>query len=352
MAYEVDSRRGTPIGSGIGNIAPYQATCARHLPIMTVNRDNPVPGRFQALDQAATHVSGCTGNHYPHGAVSIRLNPGISDVRTIMTSAVAVVMCVYGRDEAALFERALTSIERQEYQGGPVRIYLCVDGPIHPDISSVLDRHRDRIHRIVRNDVNAGLARSLNKLLDSLEDEAFVFRMDSDDYAHANRITAQLAAMRARPDVDILGCGINEVDRSGRVLKTIHYPESRAEIRKFIARRSPLAHPTVCFRRRAIDRFTHYPEVALDQDWALWFKCLSLGLVLSNVRAVLVDMTVSDEFFLRRGPRRAVAEFRILLRGIRSTEGLTWRYVYPVLRLFFRLMPQGAIKWAYRSRLR
>jgi hypothetical protein len=196
------------------------------------------------------------------------------------------------------------------------------------------------------------LARSLNRLLDSLEDEQFVFRMDSDDFAHANRIAAQVRCMRARPEVDILGAAINEVDRSGRIIKSVSYPQDEAAVRSYITRRNPLAHPTVCFRRSAIERFGHYPEVPINQDWALWFKCLALGLRLSNTTDVLVDMTASDDFFRRRGARRAVDEFRILVRGIRTTHGITWRYIYPVLRLLFRLAPQSLIKSIYRSPLR
>jgi glycosyltransferase involved in cell wall biosynthesis len=273
-------------------------------------------------------------------------------VRQNSSSPVGVVISVYGGDDPELFERALASIERQEFDGGPLRIYLCVDGPVPPAIASVVERRSRSLHRIVRNDVNLGLAKSLNRLLDVLEDEAFVFRMDSDDFSHPDRISAQIAAMEARPQVDILGSAIHEVDRAGKRMRTVRYPESAAEIRNFIARRNPLAHPTVCFRRRAIERFAHYPEVPLNQDWALWFECLKLGLTLSNVPAPLVDMTVSENFFRRRGARRALDEFRILVRGIRSIHGPTWRYLYPVLRLAFRLLPQGLIRRAYASRLR
>src|SRR5262245_19517315 len=120
-------------------------------------------------------------------------------------------MSVFGRDEAPLLERALDSIRQQDYRGGPVRLYLCVDGPLQAATSAVLDRHAGTIHRILRNPVNQGLARSLNRLIDALADEAFVFRMDSDDFSHAQRISAQVAALEARPDVDILGGSIREV---------------------------------------------------------------------------------------------------------------------------------------------
>jgi Glycosyl transferase family 2 len=273
-------------------------------------------------------------------------------VRATKPVPVGILMSVFERDEPLLFERALESIWRQDYRGGPVRIYLCVDGPLRPETNAVLERHATKIHRILRNTVNQGLARSLNRLLDVLTDEEFVFRMDSDDFSHAHRISAQVGALQARPDLDILGGSIREVDASGRVLGTMRYPAHREEIRRFIVRRNPLAHPTVCFRRSAIERFVHYPDVPVNQDWALWYDCLALGLGLSNLDEVLVDMTVSEDFFRRRGAGRAIDEFRISCRGIRQLYGVSWRYVYPALRLLFRLLPQPLIQRAYRSRLR
>jgi len=269
----------------------------------------------------------------------------------LTTPPVAVIMPVYHGDEAALFDRALRSIEEQDYQG-EVRIYLGVDGPIGDDLEGVISGHRASLFSIIRHNENMGLARTLNKLLDALEDEHFVFRMDSDDYAHLFRISRQVRAMQEGPDIDILGGAINEVDREGRILKTIRHPTEYTRISKYVAKRNPLAHPTVCFRRSAIERFHSYPETSINQDWALWFKCLDLGLNLSNIYDVLVDMTVSDSFFGRRGATRAAEEFMISMRGINRLYGVTWRMIYPVLRYVFRRTPAGLIKLGYKSRLR
>lgn len=266
--------------------------------------------------------------------------------------AVAVIISVYGKDDPDLFDRALQSVVKQDYADGPINIYLCVDGPVSAEIEAVIDRYRASIRCILRNESNLGLAKSLNRLLDALQEEQYVFRMDSDDFSHPNRFRVQIEAMRKNPRIDILGSAINEVDKAGTIHNTIKYPKGDEEIRRYITRRNPLAHPTVCVRRSAIQRFNRYPEVPVNQDWALWFVCLQLGLRISNLDEVLVDMTAAEAFLRRRGGRRAWHEARILAIGIWRLHGFTWRLVFPVLRLLFRLAPHTVIKRLYRSKLR
>lgn len=265
---------------------------------------------------------------------------------------VAVIIAVHQDADPKLFDNALRSLNEQDYAAGPVRIYLCVDGPVDAPMLDMISAHRKHVHKLLRNHTNIGLAGSLNRLIDSLEDEQFVFRMDGDDYSHRDRIRKQVDVMLRRPDLDILGGAIREVDLSGNILATMQYPEEPNAVRRWIPRRNPLAHPTVCFRRTAIDDFGHYPETSINQDWALWYKCLHMGLSISNIPHIVVDMTVSDAFFERRGPRRAIEEFMICIRGTWLTHGFTWRMIYPALRLLFRLAPRTVMRTAYRSRLR
>jgi glycosyltransferase involved in cell wall biosynthesis len=264
----------------------------------------------------------------------------------------AVIMSVYEGDTPELFERALLSVIRQDWKHSPIHIYLCIDGPVPSGITAVIEKHQKCIYKILRNDTRRGLAASLNRLLDTLEGESFVFRMDSDDFSHPDRFRRQIDAMLGNPSIDILGTAINEVDLSGRVMHTVRYPRSQREVLLALPRRSPVAHPTVCFRRSAIDRFKNYPVTRVNQDWALWYKCVAMGMVISNIDDVLFDVTISDAFFKRRGFARAIEEFKISMKGIWITHGLTWRMVFPFLRAAFRLTPKWFRQRMYRSRLR
>ena len=264
----------------------------------------------------------------------------------------AVIMSVYAKDDPKLFHRALRSIEEQDYKASPIRIYLCVDGQVGADIEDVLKAHKAAIYKVLRNPTNIGLAGSLNRLIDSLEDEAFVFRMDSDDYSRPYRIREQIEALQENPDIDILGGAITEVDPEGRVLRSFSYPKEQEEILDYITRRCPLAHPTVCFRRSAIGVFGHYPDVSPAEDIALWFKCLDLGLTISNIDSVLVEFSVSKDFYRRRGPKKAFKELKVKLSGVWRLRGLTWRLIFPLLLFALRLSPQFIVERIYNSRLR
>ena len=266
--------------------------------------------------------------------------------------SVAVLMSVYRTDNPALLHRALRSIEEQDYAQGEVHLYLCVDGPVGEEIEAVIAGHRRHVHCLVRHDTNLGLARSLNSLIEVLEGEAFAFRMDGDDYSHPGRFSRQVGEMLRRPELDILGTAINEVDETGAQVRSVYYPKEERHIYWMLPRRSPLAHPTICFRRRAIETFVRYPVTTVSQDWALWFQCMKKGLILSNLDDVLVDMTVSDNFFDRRGASRASEEFKVTMKGIWDLYGVTWRMAFPIMRYLFRLCPPTLIRVAYNSRLR
>jgi len=262
---------------------------------------------------------------------------------------VAFIISVYKDEDPSLFDNALSSIEEQNYSGD-VRIYLCADGPLPDYLNTIIKKHEKKIYKIFRNQKNMGLAKTLNLLLDNLEDEEFVFRMDSDDYSHPLRVATQVHTMKKYPYIDILGGAIREVEKNGNITNTIYYPRND-QVKKYIARRNPLAHPTVCFRKSAIEILGNYPEVKVNVDWALWFKSLSLGLYITNIDDVVVDMTVSENF-LRRRRKRARGEFWVTFNGIKEIYGLNWRMVFPVFMYLFRYLPINTIKWVYASRLR
>lgn len=266
--------------------------------------------------------------------------------------AVAVLLPVYRGDDAEHFALALDSISAQSGCTDEVRIYLGIDGPLDPAMEQVIRDRRDALYRVVRSEQNVGPTEILNRLIGALGDERLVFRMDADDIALPERMARQIDFMDRHPDIDILGTAMEEFDSvTGETVVRTH-PTDPEVMRTSICFANPLAHPTVCIRPRVLEATRGYPPTR-NQDLALWFEALAHGFRISNLPEPLLRLRVSHEFFHRRRTvQRAWPEFMIYMRGIRRLHGLTWRYIYPVARLVFRLASPGFARHIYRSGLR
>ena len=266
---------------------------------------------------------------------------------------IGVIMSVYKNDTLSAFQRAIHSLVSQDYPFDKIRVYLGIDGPVPADIDNYITNNRRLFYKIVRSSVNVGLGRTLNRLIESLSDEMFVFRMDADDVSLNARFRKQVEYMLAHPHIDILGTALTEVDETGVEQGVRYYPSDETTIKVYVAKACPLAHPTVCFRKSVFEKVSGYPEyMRYSQDIALWFVALARGARIANLSDPLYQLTVSKDFFRRRGATKALVECGIYIRGIWNLHGLTFRYVYPIARLVVRFMPLRAVQLIYSSRAR
>lgn len=268
-------------------------------------------------------------------------------------TVLAVLIATYKGDSPELLSAALNSVLNQKLSTGKtVRVYLGIDGPIGLDLEAVINGFAGRIYRIVRSGTNDGLAPTLNKLIKSLSDEAFVFRMDADDLSLPRRFQRQLDFFCDNPDVDIVGTDITEWDSETDHRRHVVYALDHDDAVRKMSRRVPVAHPTVCFRRRVFDVQPQYPIVSGNEDIAMWFECLHKGLRFGNVHEPLLQFTINSGFWSRRSFLKAFSEFKCYVKGIWRLHGYTWQYVYPMARLLVRISPPAVSKLLYDSFVR
>ena len=265
----------------------------------------------------------------------------------------AVLIATYERDDPVLLDIALRSVLDQTLpEGHNVRVYLGVDGPISPQLETVIANFDEQLHHIIKSPFNEGLAATLNKLINCLEDESFVFRMDADDLSLPLRFWRQLDHLGQHSDVDIVGTDIIEWDAANDSRRIVTYARDHEDAKRKISRRVPVAHPTVCFRRRVFDVVPHYPMVPGNEDIAMWFECLSKGIRFGNVHEPLLQFTISEGFWSRRRFTKAISEFRCYVTGIWFLNKYTLDYIYPLARFILRLGPQWLSRLAYNSKFR
>ena len=269
--------------------------------------------------------------------------------------SISVLMSVYKSEKSSYLDRALKSVWDDQTLK-PNEIILVEDGPLGEDLNEVVDHWKERLSdRLVLlcNETNLGLTKSLNKGLKYVRSE-YIARMDSDDISDPLRFERQFNYLQEYLEIDVLGGALQEFNDKNPNLNVRHYPLSPEQCREYIVKASPLAHPTVMIRRRVFDSGIRYDErFRTSQDIALWFDLLVRGFKIANLSDVTINFRRSDDLFKRRSRNKAFNEFKIYLNGIYRLEGLfTWKYIYPLFRFVFRLMPPFIVKSIYSSRFR
>lgn len=220
---------------------------------------------------------------------------------------IAVLLPLYHGDNAEFVKIAIDSIKSQTYRN--FIILLGVDGPIGEELQKLLseyERDKDYI-KIFYFEKNRGLAAVLNDLIRyALQGNInYMARMDADDICFPDRFEHQYNFLVAHPEVDVVGGWISEIDAQGRSRnKTIEYPLTTETCRAFFARRNPLAHPAVMFRRSFFDKVPglYDKEYKRNQDTILWYEGFKNQCIFANIPEVVLYFRMTDALFkTRRG---------------------------------------------------
>lgn len=270
-------------------------------------------------------------------------------------NTISVLMAVYDSEKPEYLDRALKSVwDDQTFK--PTEIILVKDGPLNTGLEKIIKNWQERLESIMvilNNDVNLGLTKSLNKGIAVAKGE-FLARMDSDDISLPDRFKIQVEFLNLNQDIDVVGGALQEFSSSQGDMRKRLYPATAKEILKYICKASPLAHPTVMMRRRIFDNGLQYNEkYRTSQDVALWFELLSHGYHISNISDIVLRFRREEDGYKRRSRKKAKSEFDIYCSGIYQLYGwCTWRYIYPIARFLFRMMPIGVVRTIYCSSVR
>lgn len=265
-------------------------------------------------------------------------------------------MSVYKNEKAEYLNEALESIWTNQTRK-PQQIVLVEDGPLPQELRDVINRWKDNLgdtFQTIQNKQNLGLTKSLNEGLQIINTD-LVARMDTDDVSMPERFAMQERYLNEHPDIDIVGGYMQEFNAKNPCLNIRHYPLTHSNVLKSIYKASPLAHPTVMMRMSMFrEGGLHYDErFRTSQDIALWFDAICAGYKIGNLDRVTFKFRLAEDMFKRRSKAKAWNEFRIYMNGIQRVYGkLSPKYIYPISRLMFRLMPVKIVKLIYGSQLR
>jgi len=186
---------------------------------------------------------------------------------------VSVIIPTYNR--AHLVGRAIRSVLNQTCQDFEL---IVVDDGSTDNTWQILQSYAASEPRIVlvRNETNVGVATSLNKGLGLAQGE-YIAPMDADDVSLSGRLAAQMSFLDEYPEVGVVGCAVQIINARGSLMRVVRPPTMHGLILWALCFSTPLAHPTVVFRRAVVEHVGGYDDALLaNQDRDLWQRLSSV----------------------------------------------------------------------------
>jgi glycosyltransferase involved in cell wall biosynthesis len=270
-----------------------------------------------------------------------------------MNNNFSVLMSVHANENPCWLDLSLKSVwEDQTLK--PDEIILVEDGPLPGSLLDVIDKWKETLEDkliLIINEENIGLTKSLNRGIKHIKSE-YIARADSDDVSFPDRFEKQVAFLEAHPEIAVLGGTIEMINEFEQTVNTRYYPVTQKEVENSIYISSPVAHPAVMIRRAVFENGLKYDErYKRNQDIALWFDILAKGYKISNLTDIILKYRFLPNVYKRR--RESIFnEFKIYIRGIYKMNGFfSVKYIYPVMRFIFRLLPVSFINKIYNSKI-
>ncbi len=224
---------------------------------------------------------------------------------------VSVLLPVWNAEDT--LRDAVSSILRQNYASFNL---IVIDDGSTDGTGAVLERLRETAPRLVtvRHPRNRGIVAALESGL-SVSSGKYIARMDADDVSLPDRLRLQAAYLDRHAQVGVVsslvefgGDDSRHAGYAGYVdwINSLVTPEQIA-LNRFVE--SPIAHPSVMFRRELIERHGGYRDGSFPEDYDLWLRWLEAGVVMAKIPEVLVRWHDPPRRLSRTDPRYSVEAF-------------------------------------------
>ena len=255
---------------------------------------------------------------------------------------ISVLLAVY--NGASHLSESIQSILDQTFRDFE---FVIVNDGSTDETKQILETFKKQDSRIklIQNDTNIGLTRSLNSGFKHVHGE-YIARMDADDIALPKRFEMQLQYLESHPEVGVVGTAYEWINDSGQGIGKPNILTKPKDIQRILIRTNPLMHGSVMMRTEVFKCVGGYDEsYTKAQDYALWFKCIKFT-QLANLPEVLMQKRMSKHmisFASEQMQMRFGARAR--LRAIQSGLYPSWTLFYVLKPLIASLLPARFVRF-------
>ena len=147
---------------------------------------------------------------------------------------------------------------------------------------------------------NQGVALAHNFALKQAQGD-FIARMDSDDWAHPDRLKLQYQHLSQNPEIAISATCAEFQSTLSKAEGFSHFVDWNNKLLspdEILANRfveMPLINPTTMIRRAVIDQIASYRKCDFPEDYDYWLKAMEHGLKISKLKEKLLTWNDSDK---------------------------------------------------------
>lgn len=172
--------------------------------------------------------------------------------------------------------------------------FIIIDDGSNQETKQLLDSYRVKDDRvcIITNEVNIGIAESLNKGISFAKGE-IIARHDADDIAENTRLQQQFDMLCANKS--IVGCftAVKHIDMTGKIISEFPVSETSEILEAELLLNSRLCHPTMFMYKGALVNVGGYPITKYAQDYALYTKMIRQGYAFGGINKPLVRYRIT-----------------------------------------------------------
>jgi glycosyltransferase EpsE len=223
-----------------------------------------------------------------------------------MSPLVSVIMATHNGDER--LSRAVDSILNQTYQN--FELLICNDGSNNSVTFRILESLiANPLITIITNEINKGLAFSLNRCIEVAKGDYFV-RMDDDDISSNDRLEKLVKYLDLNPSLSFVGSFANLT--GDKYKSRLSVPIAPIVNDVFNAR--AFIHASLMIRRAAIQKVGLYTVSEATnrlEDYDLFCKLYEQGIVGKNIPEYLYDISEGANWNKRRTVSFRIREFKL-----------------------------------------
>jgi glycosyltransferase involved in cell wall biosynthesis len=227
-----------------------------------------------------------------------------------MSNLISVILpCFNGGDT---LERAVKSVLAQTEKGFE---FVIINDGSTDGTARIMDRAASRDRRIrALHRPHRGIVAALNAGISASTGD-YIARMDADDVSMPERLELQKAFLDTRPDVGLVASQVrlNRRHKGNRGYAAyVNWTNTllshdEISLNQFVE--SPLAHPSVMFRRSCVHAHGGYRQGPFPEDYEMWLRWLGMGVRMEKLPEILLAWSDSPKRLSRTDSRYSVRAF-------------------------------------------